>query len=127
MSRYLGIDLGTTYFKAGVYDGEGRLCGLGRESVPKVSEDDRCELSVSGFWKTVAGAISQALSDAGIPASAIDAVSYSSQANSFVLLDGAGEPLTPLILWSDHRAKNDCDKLRSLDAAPGLPIQQALE
>ena len=120
MSRYLGIDLGTTYFKAGVYDGEGRLCGLGRESVPKVSEDDRCELPVSCFWKAVAGAVSQALSDAGIPASAIDAVSYSSQANSFVLLDGAGEPLTPLILWSDHRAKNDCDKLRSLDAAPGF-------
>ena len=120
MSRYLGIDLGTSYFKAGVYDGEGRLCGLGRESVPKVSEDDRCELSVSDFWKTVAGAISQALSDAGIPASAIDAVSYSSQANSFVLLDGTGEPLTPLILWSDHRAKNDCDRLRRLDAAPGF-------
>ncbi|MBQ3820042.1 MAG: hypothetical protein II809_01095, partial [Bacteroidales bacterium] len=107
MSRYLGIDLGTSYFKAGVYDGEGRLCGLGRESVPKVSEDDRCFLPVSGFWKAVAGAISQALSDAGIPASAIDAVSYSSQANSFVLLDRTGDPLTPLILWSDHRAKND--------------------
>ncbi|MBQ7458050.1 MAG: hypothetical protein IJS70_02655, partial [Bacteroidales bacterium] len=120
MSRYLGIDLGTSYFKAGVYDGEGRLCGLGRESVPKVSEDDRCFLPVSGFWKAVAGAISQALSDAGIPASAIDAVSYSSQANSFVLLGRTGDPLTPLILWSDHRAKNDCEKLRRLDAAPGF-------
>ena len=120
MSLFLGIDLGTSYFKAGIYDGSGRLCGLGRESVPKVSEDDRCELSVSGFWKAVAGAISQALSDAGIPASAIDAVSYSSQANSFVLLDRTGNPLTPLILWSDHRAKNDCEKLRRLDAAPGF-------
>ncbi len=120
MSRYLGIDLGTTYFKAGVYDADGCLCGLGRESVPKVSEDDRCELSVSDFWKTVSGAISQALSEAGIPASAIDAVSYSSQANSFVLLGRTGDPLTPLILWSDHRAKNDCEKLRALDAAPGF-------
>ena len=120
MSRYLGIDLGTTYFKAGVYDGEDRLCGLGRESVPKVSEDDSCELPVSDFWKAVAGAISQALSNAGIPASAIDAVSYSSQANSFVLLDASGTPLTPLILWSDHRAKHDCEKLRRLDSAPGF-------
>ncbi len=120
MSRYLGIDLGTTYFKAGVYDADGRLCGLGRESVLKVSENDRCELSVSDFWKTVSGAISQALSEAGIPASAIDAVSYSSQANSFVLLDAAGVPLTPLILWCDHRAKGECEKLRALDAAPGF-------
>ena len=120
MSRYLGIDLGTTYFKAGVYDADGRLCGLGRESVPKVCEGARCELQVADFWKTVQSAVSQALSDAGIPASAIDAVSYSSQANSFVLLDVSLEALTPLVLWSDTRARGDCPRLAAIASWPGF-------
>ena len=120
MSRYMGIDLGTTYFKAGVYDADGRLCGLGRESVPKVCEGARCELPVADFWKAVQNAISQALSDAGIPASAIDAVSYSSQANSFVLLDASLEALTPLVLWSDTRARGGFPGLAAIASLPGF-------
>ena len=33
----------------------------------------------------------------------IEALSYASQANSFLLLDSGGAPLTPLILWTDQR------------------------
>lgn len=118
MSRFLGIDLGTTYFKAGVYDAAGNLCGLGRASVPKNTTGGRCELPVEAFWKAVRTAITDALSQAGIPAGAIDGISYSSQANSFVLLDGAGEPLTPLVLWPDGRAMDACKPLEELAARP---------
>lgn len=120
MSLFLGIDLGTSYFKAGIYDGSGRLCGLGRLALPKKTGGGRCEVPISDFWETVAGCIAGATADAGISAADIAAVSYSSQANSFVLLDAAGVPLTPLILWCDHRAKGECEKLRALDAAPGF-------
>ncbi len=118
MSRYLGIDLGTSYFKAGIYDDAGRLCGLGREAVPKRTDGARCELPAEDFWKALKSAIAQALSQAGIPAAAIDALSYSSQANSFILLDAAGEPLTPLVLWPDGRASDDCQALQHLTIRP---------
>lgn len=118
MSRFLGIDLGTTYFKAGVYDAAGNLCGLGRTSVPKNAAGGLCELKVEDFWKTIRTAISDALAQAGIPAGAIDGISYSSQANSFLLLDGAGEPLTPLVLWPDGRAGGCCEPLEKLAARP---------
>ena len=118
MSRFLGIDLGTSYFKAGVWDGTGRQCGLGRAFVPKNTGNGLCELSVDDFWNTLKEAVSEALADAGIPASALDGVSYSSQANSFILLDGAMEPLTPLVLWPDGRAANSCDPLSRLASQP---------
>ena len=68
MSRFLGIDLGTSYFKAGIYDDAGNLCGLGREAVPKVCDSGRCELPVDAFWKALSSAITSALAEAGIPA-----------------------------------------------------------
>ena len=113
MGFYLGIDLGTSYFKAGIYDDAGCRCGLGREPVPKVNDGCRCELHVRDFWGALERCITQALHNAEIEAKDITAISYSSQANSFVLLDGDDKPLTPLILWPDSRAAGD-DKVQRL-------------
>ena len=120
MRFFLGIDLGTTYFKAGVYDEAGTLCGLGRESVPKIVSGGRCELPIRGFWEAIEGCVATALSDAGLSAGDIAAVSYSSQANSFILLDSYGIPLTPLILWPDSRAKDECEEVKVLCRLPGF-------
>jgi sugar (pentulose or hexulose) kinase len=105
MDHYLGIDLGTSYFKAGIFDGSGVLKGLGRRRVEKVSDGVVCELPVSVFRKTLQTCVADALCQAGIPANVVKAVSYASQANSFILLNRNAEPLTPLILWPDGRAK----------------------
>lgn len=104
MSLFLGVDLGTTYFKAGVFDDTGRLLGLGRMPVEKNVSDDQCELPVSTFWEALSEAVQQARIGAGIKAAAISALGYSSQANSFLLLDRNTSPLTPLVLWPDRRA-----------------------
>ena len=104
MSYFIGIDLGTSYFKAGVFDETGHLSGLGRQYVPKVTNDIICELPVEVFWKTIRNCLNEAIQMADIPVSAIKSVTYSSQVNSFILLDKDNEPLTPLILWPDKRA-----------------------
>jgi len=103
----LGIDLGTTYFKLGLFDRAGRLCGLGRVFVPHNSPDGkRCELPAERFWSLLQDALHSACSQAGVLPSDIKAVSYASQANSFILLDEIDSPLTPLILWPDSRIDN---------------------
>lgn len=104
MSYYLGIDLGTTFFKAGVFDAEGRMLGLGRAAVAKNEDGIRCELPVDAFWRLLKDVIAQALGTAAMQPRDITALAYSSQANSFLLLDASGAPLTPLILWPDRRA-----------------------
>ena len=107
MGFFLGIDLGTSYFKAGLFDENGRLKGLGRQYVSKNTGDGTiCELPVTVFWDTLRACIFEAFQNAQITPEEISAVSYSSQANSFILLNDNDEPLTPLILWPDNRAED---------------------
>ena len=101
----LGIDLGTTYFKLGLFDRSGRLCGLGRVPVIKYCGDGSlCELSLDNFWSALQSGIDQACEQARAEPENIKALSYGSQANSFILLDKNNDPLTSLILWPDNRA-----------------------
>ena len=104
MSYFLGIDLGTSYFKAGIFDKAGHLKGLGRQYVPKNTDGERCELSIDAFWKTIRRCLDEAIQMAGISVTTIRSISYSTQVNSFILLDACQQPLTPLILWPDKRA-----------------------
>jgi xylulokinase len=104
MALLLGIDLGTSYFKIGLFDESGALKGLGRVSVPKNSPaPGRSELAVEDFWRALRDGLAEALAQARASARAIAALSYSSQATTFLLLDQNDQPLTPLIMWTDSR------------------------
>ena len=105
MNLLLGIDLGTSYFKVGLFDRTGDMKGLGRVRVsPQAPQLGRQELAVAEFWGMLRSGVAAALTQAGARANDITALSYASQANSFVLLDGSDAPLTPLVLWTDARA-----------------------
>lgn len=106
MEYVLGIDLGTSYFKLGLFDREGTLCGLGRVPIEKDEGEGRCELPIARFWESLRCGLEQALEEADAMPSDIVALAYSSQANTFLLLDRNNEPLTPLILWPDVRVEN---------------------
>ena len=104
MELLLGIDFGTSYFKLGLFDREGVLRGLGRAAVKTEGVPPRAEMPVERFWAALRKGLRQALDAAKAEAGDIAAVSYSSQANTFLLLDSADETLTPLIFWTDLRA-----------------------
>ncbi|HTO02395.1 MAG TPA: FGGY-family carbohydrate kinase [Opitutus sp.] len=106
MSLFLGIDLGTSYFKIGLFDHDGALRGLGRVAVePVCRAEGRYELATTAFWRKVRDGLASALAEAGASAAAIRGISYSSQANTFLLLDNRGAEITPLIFWHDQRAR----------------------
>lgn len=106
MNLLLGIDLGTSYFKVGLFDQAGKLKGLGRVAVPKqMPARGRCELPVEHFWQVLRRGLEEALAEAGANAAQIAGISYSSQANTFVLLDRWDRPLTPLVIWTDERGE----------------------
>lgn len=113
MPLLLGIDLGTSYFKAGLYEEDGRLRGLARTPTPITSPvPGRREMSPGAFWQSLHGIVSAALKQASAQARDISALSYSSQANTFLLLDSKRSPLTPIMVWQDTRA---LDKPTPLD------------
>ncbi|MEN6384921.1 MAG: FGGY-family carbohydrate kinase [Phycisphaerales bacterium] len=106
MNYALGIDLGTSYFKFGLYDENLNLKGLGRVAVEKnIGCGNLCEVSPETFTRLIQEGINQACQQANITSKDISAIGYSSQANSFILLDKNNKPLTQLILWPDIRAK----------------------
>ncbi|WP_018628683.1 FGGY-family carbohydrate kinase [Niabella aurantiaca] len=104
---FLGIDMGTSYFKAGLFNGDGRLVGSGRVMVPRRGSGMQAELEIAAFWKSLRQCVFGAFEEANAEHSALTAMAYSSQANTFLLMDGGGQPLTPLILWTDERAPAD--------------------
>ncbi len=106
MSLLLGIDLGTSYFKVGLFDEAGSIRGLGRVAVDKVTPAAGWfEQSVEDFWRLLRQGLGEALAEAGAKASDISGLSYSSQATTFVLLDRQKQALTPLVFWTDMRAE----------------------
>ena len=104
MNLVLGIDLGTSYFKLGLFDRTGRQRGLGRTAVETDKGDGPLrEVPADRFWSTLREGVDQALTQSGARGDDVAAVAYSSQANSFLLLDEAATPVTPLVLWTDER------------------------
>ena len=114
MKYVLGIDLGTSYFKAGLFDLQGKLCGLGRAEVKKNTCAGKCEVTIGDFWCFLKAVINQARQQANASANDIIGISYASQANSFLLLDNRNKPLTPLIIWPDKRTGKVYHQVRKL-------------
>jgi len=104
MEFVASIDLGTIYFKVGLFDQHGTMRGLGRVAVAKDTDDTgRCELPVERFWQLLKTAFADACKQANALPEQVRALGYSSQVNSFILLDEYNAPLTPLVLWPDTR------------------------
>jgi sugar (pentulose or hexulose) kinase len=103
-SLLVGFDLGTSYFKVGLFAPGGTLRGLGRVRVEtQAPAPGRVELPVETFWALLRRGLDEALAQAGASAADIAAISYSSQATTLLLLDDRDQPLTPLVVWTDTR------------------------
>lgn len=120
-SLVLGIDLGTTYFKFGLFDPTGTLRGLGRVATSaQVDTAGRCEMSADDFWKHLERGLAEALAQAEARVEEIVAVSYATQANTFLLLDADLKPLTPILFWPDRRAMEAGSDIERLGELPGF-------
>ncbi len=115
MGYMLGIDLGTSYFKFGIYDPNLSLKGLCSAAVEKDTGDGNlCRVACRRFAELLKKGIADCVKQSGIGFEEIDTIGYSSQANSFILLDAEMRPLTELILWPDLMFPDVHPKLRSL-------------
>lgn len=111
----IGLDLGTTNYKAGIYDANGTLLGLGSVAPEyDTAPDGRVELPVPQFHHLVATSLSEAAKNANVSLADVVGIAYSSQANTFVLLDADYAALTPFVVWTDHRARHFPAEYQSL-------------
>jgi D-ribulokinase len=110
---FIGVDVGTSSARAGVFDETGRLLATARNPITLWHEAGSVvEQSSSEIWAACAASVRTAMTEAAIPASAVKGLGFDATC-SLVVLDAASEPLTVsasgdnrrnVIVWMDHRA-----------------------
>ena len=108
----LAHDLGTTGDKAALYSAEGALVAATTERYPTAyGSGGRVEQDPDDWWAATAAATRALLARADVRPQEIACVSFSGQMMGAVLLDAAGEPVRPALIWADTRSTAQCDRL----------------
>jgi xylulokinase len=117
MGFLLGIDIGTSGSRAIVVDGaDGRvIAGATAEYPLQTPRPLWAEQDARDWWRGVTEAVRGALAAAREATSGsrltIDSIGLSGQMHGVVLLDAAGEPVTPALIWCDGRSQIECDEI----------------
>jgi D-ribulokinase len=110
---FIGIDVGTSSARAGVFDEKGSLLATARHPITVWHEAGSVvEQSSSEIWAACAASVRAAMVEAAIPSSAVKGLGFDATC-SLVVLDAVANPLTVsssgddqrnVIVWMDHRA-----------------------
>src|SRR5260221_297359 len=110
---FIGVDVGTSSARAGVFDEKGTLLATARHPITVWHEAGSVvEQSSSQIWAACAASVRAAMAEAALPPSAVKGIGFDATC-SLVVLDAAAHPLTVstsgderrnIIVWMDHRA-----------------------
>jgi D-ribulokinase len=110
---FIGIDVGTSSARAGVFDEKGTLLATARHPITVWHEAGKVvEQSSSEIWAACAASVRAAMLEAALAPSAVKGVGFDATC-SLVVLDARANPLTVstsgderrnVIVWMDHRA-----------------------
>ncbi|PBB35179.1 MULTISPECIES: FGGY family carbohydrate kinase [unclassified Mesorhizobium] len=100
----IGIDASTTAVKAIAFARDGSELFQARETYPLSNPaPGHFEQDAEHWWAALLSALQQVAK--AIDASRVKAIAIAHQRESFTLIDNAGKPLIPAILWLDERAR----------------------
>lgn len=112
---YMGLDLGGTGVKAGVFGQAGEMLGFGHETYsPNASPEGHAEIPIEEIYVAARNAARKAVAESG---ARIRSLSISSQGQTFVSLDKDLRPLHKAIMWYDGRAVDESAELEQAVAA----------
>ncbi|KAL9154725.1 hypothetical protein ABFS82_10G135000 [Erythranthe guttata] len=117
----LGVDVGTGSARAGLFDNDGRLLGSSSSQIQIWKDGDCAEQSSTDIWLAICTAVKAACSLANISGEEVTSLGFAATC-SLVAVDYDGEPVTVswsgdtrrnIILWMDHRAVNQAERINS--------------
>ena len=110
---FVGVDVGTSSARAGVFDETGTLLATARHPIAVWHDaGDIVEQSSSDIWAACVASVRAAMAEAALPSDEVSGIGFDATC-SLVVLDRAAEPLTVstsgdhqrnVIVWMDHRA-----------------------
>ena len=112
----LGIDLGTSSVKVMIVDSKGITLSQSKADYPVISaQPGWAESEPDKWWQAVVIAVKMALTL--LPQTKITAIGLSGQMHGVVLVNSAGQPLHPAILWPDTRSQEQITTYQALPAS----------
>jgi xylulokinase len=124
--QYIGLDLGTTGVKAGLFGATGEPLGLAyREFRVDSPAPGLAEFDAARYAELAFEAIREVLAAPGARAAEVRGLGLSSQAQTFVLLGEDGRPVRPAVSWLDVRAGAEAGELSALAGRPVDAITSA--
>ncbi len=116
----LGLDIGTSSAKAVLVDGSQDIVASASLPLDISRPHPGWSEQAPASWVAATRGVFRALKDASPEAfSRVKSIGLSGQMHGAVVVDAAGKPLRPAILWNDSRAHAECAEL--LQAFPELP------
>ncbi|MBX3062734.1 MAG: FGGY-family carbohydrate kinase [Anaerolineae bacterium] len=111
----LGVDVGTTHCKAGIFDLSGSPLLIASRSTPThTTSEGRSYYDPQELWATVGSVIRDVAAAEGIPGQSITAIGVTSMAETGVLLDRqTGAPRSQVLPWFDNSTSAQADWLKS--------------
>lgn len=107
MSCIMGIDLGTTRTKVGIFDPTGRAISLASAPTPTEREGESATHRPEELWDNVCSLIRKTCGD--VDPSRIRGVGVASVAEAGLPIDKAGKALYPIIAWFDPRTRRESE------------------
>lgn len=115
MSFLLSLDVGTTSVKAGLFSSDGQCLASGIQEYSLISNfADEAELDPFTYWKAACQTIRDVLAHAKVNGEEVAGLSVSSQGETTIVLDKAGQPLRNALVWLDNRAVSQAASLKTL-------------
>jgi L-xylulokinase len=105
MSYFLGIDIGGTVIKSGLYDGRGREKAVASKTdAAIVLHVGWSERDMDAMWRTVCATVRAVLRDSGVDPAEVKGVSFSAHGKGLYAVNRSGRPVRNGIISSDNRA-----------------------
>ena len=107
MPFFLGVDIGGSVIKSGLYDENGREIAVASRADPaKSPQIGFSERHMELMWENVCATISEAIQKSAVAKKDIRGVSFSAHGKGLYAVDEKGDPVRAGIISSDNRAIN---------------------
>ena len=108
---WLGLDLGTQSARALAVTARGEVVGAGTQPLEGRRSGTRHEQDPEAWWRAIAAASSEATQTLG--AAAVRGVAVDATSGTILLVDRAGAPITPGLMYDDARAAGYLDRVNA--------------
>ncbi len=108
----LGIDIGTSACKIGIFTKDGKVEGASSGDYPVYyPKAGWAEQNPDEWWEAVCDTIRKVLDSSGVKPTQIAGIGIDGQSWSAIAIDKEGKVLTNTPIWMDMRAQSICDRV----------------